>query len=73
VADANRAAVEQALLKNGVVPSAGIAATMTLRTYPLIMDVPEMQRVPDAMYEFGLIGEPYNITHMIQPENGEVG
>jgi NitT/TauT family transport system substrate-binding protein len=72
VADTNRAAVEQALVKNGVVPSAEIAATMTLPTYPLIMDVPEMQRVPDAMYEFGLISEPYNITHMIEPETGEV-
>ena len=72
VADTNRAAVEQALVKNGVVPSALIAATMTLPSYPLIMDVPEMQRVPDAMYEFGLLGETYNITGMIQPENGEV-
>jgi hypothetical protein len=33
---------------------------------------PVMQRVPDAMYEFGVIGKPYNITGMIQPENGEV-
>jgi NitT/TauT family transport system substrate-binding protein len=72
VADTNRAAVEQALLKNGVVPSALIAASMTLPTYPLVMDVPEMQRVPDAMYEFGLLGRTYNITDMIQPENGEV-
>jgi NitT/TauT family transport system substrate-binding protein len=72
VADTDRAAVEQALVKNGVVPSALIASTMTLPTYPLVMDVPEMQRVPDAMYEFGLLGETYNITDMIQPENGEV-
>ena len=72
VADTNRAAVEQALVKNGVVPSALIAASMTLPTYPLVMDVPEMQRVPDAMYEFGLLGQTYNITDMIQPENGEV-
>jgi NitT/TauT family transport system substrate-binding protein len=73
VADTNRAAVEQALVKNGVVPSALIAASMTLPTYPLIMDVPEMQRVPDAMYEFGLISKQYDITDMIQPESGEVG
>jgi NitT/TauT family transport system substrate-binding protein len=72
VADTNRAAVQQALVKNGVVPSAIVAATMTLPTYPLTMDVPEMQRVPDAMYEFGLIGRPYTITDMIQSENGEV-
>lgn len=72
VADTNRAAVQQALVKNGVVPSALIADSMTLPSYPLVMDVPEMQRVPDAMYEFGLIGKPYDITGMIQPENGEV-
>jgi NitT/TauT family transport system substrate-binding protein len=72
VADTDRAAVEQALVKNGVVPSALIASSMTLPTYPLVMDVPEMQRVPDAMHEFGLLGETYNITDMIQPENGEV-
>ena len=28
-----------------------IAANMTLDTYPLTMDVPVMQRVPDAMYQ----------------------
>jgi len=73
IADTNRAAAEQALLRNGVVPSRMVAATMTLPTYPLSMDVPEMQRVPDAMLEFGIIGRPYDITRMIQPENGEVG
>ena len=71
-ADTDRAAVEQALAKNGVAPSAEIAATMTFPTYPLVMDVPVMQRVPDAMYEFRLIGKRYNIAGMIQPENGEV-
>jgi hypothetical protein len=35
------------------------------------MGVPVIQRVPDAMYEFGLISKPYNITSMIQPEHGE--
>jgi NitT/TauT family transport system substrate-binding protein len=71
-ADTDRAAVEQALVKNGVAPSAEIAATMSFPTYPLVMDVPVMQRVPDAMYEFGLIGKRYNIAAMIAPENGEV-
>jgi NitT/TauT family transport system substrate-binding protein len=72
IADTDRAAVEQALARNGVAPSAEIAATMTFPTYPLIMDVPVMQRVPDAMYEFGVIRKPYKITGMIQPESGEV-
>ena len=53
---------------HGVVPSAEIAATMTFPAYPLVMDVPVMQRVPDAMYEFGLISKPYNITSMIAPD-----
>ena len=46
---------------------------MTLDTYPLVMDVPVMQRVADAMYEFGLISKPYNIAKMIQAEPGEIG
>ena len=45
---------------------------MTLDTYPLAMDVPVMQRVSDAMYQFGLISKRYNITNMIEPEQGEI-
>jgi NitT/TauT family transport system substrate-binding protein len=73
VADTNRAAIEQALQKNtkGLTPV--VAATMTLDTYPLVMDVPVMQRVSDAMYEFGVIDKPYNLKNMIQPEQGEIG
>jgi hypothetical protein len=59
-------------VKNGAAPNAEIAATMTLDTYPLVMDVPVMQRVADAMYEFGVIGKTYNIADMIQPEPGEI-
>lgn len=71
VADTDRAAVEQALVRHDGVTKV-VAATMTLDTYPLVMDVPVMQRVPDAMYEFGVISKPYNITNMIQPESGEI-
>jgi ABC-type nitrate/sulfonate/bicarbonate transport system substrate-binding protein len=71
VADTDRAAVEQALVRHDGVTKV-VAATMTLDTYPLVMDVPVMQRVPDAMYEFGVIAKPYNITNMIQPESGEI-
>lgn len=70
-ADSNRAEVEQALLRNKAAPTAEIAATMTLETYPLAMNVPVMQRVPDAMYQFGVISRPYEITQMIQREPGE--
>jgi NitT/TauT family transport system substrate-binding protein len=73
LADTDRAAVEQALVKNKVAPTAEVAATMTINSYPLVMDVPQMQRVSDAMYEFGVISKPYNIANMIQPEAGEIG
>jgi NitT/TauT family transport system substrate-binding protein len=72
LADTDRAAVGQALVTNKVAPTAEIAATMTINSYPLSMDVPEMQRVTDAMYEFGIITKQYNITDMIQPEQGEI-
>ncbi len=72
VADTDRAAVEQALVTHTGVTKE-IAATMTLDTYPLAMDVPVMQRVADAMYEFRVIKEPYKIANMIQPEPGEIG
>jgi NitT/TauT family transport system substrate-binding protein len=76
VADTNRNAVEQALLRNKVAATQVIAATMTIDTYPLTMDVPAMQRVPDAMYEFGLMPatfkQPYQITEMIESEPGEI-
>jgi len=52
-----------------------VAATMTLDTYPLSMDVPVMQRVSDAMFEFGLtpgLKQPYDMSGMIEPEYGEI-
>ena len=81
VADTNRAAVESALMDKANLTSAFAAtplqaATMTLDTYPLQMDVPAMQRVSDAMFEFGLepgLRQAYPITSMIQQEPGEIG
>jgi len=75
IADTNRDAVEQSLLRNKVAATQVIAATMTIDSYPLTMDVPTMQRVSDAMYEFDLMPgfkQPYQITEMIQPEPGEI-
>jgi NitT/TauT family transport system substrate-binding protein len=71
IADTDRSAVEQALVKNTGV-TALVAANMTLDTYPLVMDVPVMQRVPDAMFQYKVLGQPYSITNMIQPEPGEI-
>ena len=67
--------METALEKN-TGTSQVIASTMTINSYPLSMDVPTMQRVSDAMFEFGLMPgykQPYSITNMIQPEPGMVG
>ena len=74
IADTDRAAVEQALvIHTGV--SKGVAATMTLDTYPLVMNVPVMQRVANAMLEFGVtpgLKRAYDIADMIQAEPGEI-
>src|ERR1700722_5027604 len=72
IADTNRSEVEKALVKWTQV-SPLIAANMTLDTYPLVMDVPVMQRVPDAMFQYGVLGQRYDITDMIQSEPGEIG
>ena len=74
IADTDRAETEQALVVNTQV-SKLIAATMTLDTYPLVMDVPVMQRVANAMFEFGVtpnLKQPYDIADMIEPEPGEI-
>lgn len=81
VADTDRPAVESALMDKANLTATFAAAplqaaTMTLDTYPLTMDVPAMQRVSDAMFEFRLeprLTKPYPITSMIQPEPGEIG
>jgi len=73
VADTDRAAVEKALVAHVPGLTQEVAATMTLDTYPLVMDVPVMQRVSDAMYEFGVINKPYSVKNMIQPQEGEIG
>src|ERR1700691_3264977 len=72
IADTDRSAVEKALVKWTEV-SPLIAANMTLDSYPLAMDVPVMQRIPDAMYQFGVLTQHYNITDMIESEPGEIG
>jgi NitT/TauT family transport system substrate-binding protein len=81
VADSDRAAVETGLENPNNTggfappPTPLQAATMTIDTYPLSMDIPVMQRVSDAMFEFGLeptLKQPYKIINMVQPEPGMV-
>ena len=71
LADTDRAAVESAMEKyTGIAPL--VADTMSIDSYPLEMDVPELQRVPDSMFLYGLTPgakSPYQITNMIQPES----
>ena len=82
-ADVDRSQVEASLVTNTLVPNGmsqtnaqQVAALMTLDTYPLSMDVPTMQRVSNAMFEFGLepgLKQPYNILSMVQSEPGMIG
>jgi NitT/TauT family transport system substrate-binding protein len=75
LADTDRAAVESALEQyTGVAPV--IAGTMAIDSYPLEMDVTQLQRVADSMYEFGLTPgakSPYEVARMIQQEPGLTG
>jgi NitT/TauT family transport system substrate-binding protein len=70
LADTDRAAVEAAMEKyTGIAPI--VAATMAIDSYPLAMDLPQLQRVPDSMFQYGLTPGakgPYQIINMIQPE-----
>jgi NitT/TauT family transport system substrate-binding protein len=72
LADTDRAAVESAMEKyTGITPI--VADTMSIDSYPLAIDLPELQRVPDSMFQYGLTGgakSPYQIVNMIQPEPG---
>ena len=74
LADTDRSAVEMALEKyTGIKPI--VATTMAIDTYPLEIDVPQLQRVADSMYEFGLTpgaNAPYQMIKMIQPEPGMI-
>jgi NitT/TauT family transport system substrate-binding protein len=75
LADTDRAAVEAAMEKyTGITPL--VADTMAIDSYPLEMDVPQLQRVPDTMFQYGLPSgarSPYQISNMIQPEPNLIG
>jgi NitT/TauT family transport system substrate-binding protein len=72
LANTDRPAVEKAAEKYlGISPL--VAATMAIDSYPLEIDVPQLQRVADSMYEFRLTPGRYDISRMIQPEPGLIG
>jgi NitT/TauT family transport system substrate-binding protein len=73
-ADARRAIAQKAMAHYTGLPTI-IADSMAFDSYPLTMDIPQLQRVPDEMFQFGLtdgLKAPYRIVDMIQPEPGEV-
>lgn len=74
LADTDRKAVETAM-ETYLSISPMIAANMAIDSYPLEVDVPQLQRVADSMFEFGLtpgVKSPYKISAMVQPEPGMI-
>jgi len=64
LADANRAAVEQAVEKFlGVLPVT--SADMALPEFPLGVDKVRLQRIADDMRQFGLLAKPFDVSEMI--------
>ena len=64
MADANRAAVEQAVEKFlGVLPVT--SADMALPEFPLGVDKVRLQRIADDMRQFGLLAKPFDVSEMI--------
>jgi NitT/TauT family transport system substrate-binding protein len=72
LADTDREAVESAMEKyTGITPL--VADNMSIDSYPLAMDLPELQRVPDSMFQYGLTPgakSAYQIAKMVEPEPG---
>jgi NitT/TauT family transport system substrate-binding protein len=71
IADTSRSAVEQAMEtlsgpQDGQVPPI-VAAVMALDSYPIGIDRIRLQRVPDVMYQFGLLRSRFDIGAMLGP------
>ena len=69
IADTSRAAVEQAMETlngpmNGQVPPI-VAAVMAVNIYPIGIDKARLQRIPDVMYQFGLLRTRFDISQML--------
>jgi len=73
IADTDRAAVERAMqeLPPPYKVPAFITAVMSLETYPLNtapdIDQSRVQRVADAMYQLGMLTQPFQVSSMLQP------
>lgn len=69
LADSNHTDLEKAFEKYVGLPPI-VADIMPYDTYPLTMSDAELQRVSNAMYEFGLesgLKQPYQMDRMVQP------
>lgn len=64
LADVNRAAVEQAVEKFLGVPSL-TAAVMALPNFPAGVDKVRLQRIADAMRQFGMLSKQFNASGMV--------
>jgi NitT/TauT family transport system substrate-binding protein len=69
IADTNRPDVEKAMEAlagpaNGQVPAI-VADVMALNNYPISINPVRLQRVPDVMYQFGLLRQKFNIDNML--------
>jgi NitT/TauT family transport system substrate-binding protein len=69
IADTDRPDVEKAMESlasppDGQVP-AMVADVMALNSYPISIDSVRLQRVPDVMYQFGLLQQNFNINNML--------
>ena len=72
IADTDREVVESAMEKYTGIPAL-VADSMSIDSYPLAMDLPQLQRVSDSMFQYGLkqgAKSAYQIINMIQPEPG---
>ena len=64
IADSNRAAVEQAMeALTGTKPI--IADVMAFNSYPIGIDKVRLQRVPNVMFQFGILSKPFDISQML--------
>jgi NitT/TauT family transport system substrate-binding protein len=66
IADTKRGEVETAMEKLTGTPGI-IADVMAFNSYPIGVDLARLQRVPDVMFQFGVLPKPFNISQMLAP------
>jgi NitT/TauT family transport system substrate-binding protein len=66
IADTKRGQVEAAMEKLTGTPAI-IADVMAFNSYPIGVDQARLQRIPDVMYQFGILSKPFDISQMLAP------